>query len=58
MADQGAEKNGLRSILIVIPVPDQVRDDRSGIQFLSRYLEFWMPVQVRHDEKHPDPSYD
>jgi len=36
--------------LTVIPVPDQVRDDGSGIQgCLTSFLN-WRPDQVRHDK--------
>ncbi|MBW2442589.1 MAG: hypothetical protein JRH12_19095 [Deltaproteobacteria bacterium] len=37
-------------LLIVMPVPDQVRDDGSGIQQCSALKEFWITGQARNDD--------
>jgi len=34
-----------------MPVPDQVRDDGSGIQQLIDLKAFWIPDQVRNDKR-------
>jgi len=37
--------------LPVMPVPDQVRDDGSGIQYCKMLKKHWIPGQARNDEK-------
>jgi hypothetical protein len=38
-------------ILPVMPVPDQVRDDGSGIQRRNTLKKHWIPGQARNDDK-------
>ena len=33
-----------------MPVPDQVRDDGSGIQFQSSLKKYWIPGLARNDK--------
>jgi hypothetical protein len=35
--------------LVVMPVPDQVRDDGSGIQLCKALKKLWIPGQARND---------
>lgn len=44
--------NGLeKRSQFVMPVPDQVRDDGSGIQTCSNLKMNWIPGQARNDQK-------
>ena len=36
--------------LLVMPVPDQIRDDGSGIQYHNTLKRHWIPGQARNDK--------
>jgi len=40
-----------------MPVPDQVRDDGSGIQYCKVLKKYWIPGQARNDKKMNKRSY-